>query len=184
MERTPEKQFQETNGKIWWKLNVNTGKEQKKENTECSLWDDLQEPHGQLHHTITWLHIAKLGHQKNGVTRNRSRVAGMVVKQRGKYSSVFDTMDKIKYLSEDVLLIAPNTGWKHRPKPELERWIFQSTTQGRLTEGMDEMRWPGELSEEVSRRPGSEEHSEKEKQKKQDRWSEKQTHRRTRGVLL
>lgn len=31
-----KKETQETNNKIWWKVNVNnTGKEQKKENTEC-----------------------------------------------------------------------------------------------------------------------------------------------------
>lgn len=42
----------------------------------------------------TRLHTAKHGHQKKGITSNRSRVDRRVMKQWGKYSSVFDTMER------------------------------------------------------------------------------------------
>lgn len=52
----------------------------------------------------------------------RSRVAKRAMKLRGKYSSVFDIMNKItiKYLSVDILITAPNMGQKYRPTSELE----------------------------------------------------------------
>ena len=63
--------------------------------------------------------ISMRGCQKNVLI---SRVVMRAMKLRGKYSSVFDIMDKItiEYLSVDVLLTAPNMGQKHRPKSELE----------------------------------------------------------------
>lgn len=141
---------QETNVKSWWRFNENHRKQWKKENKEHPLWDAVQGPWKQLHHTISRLHTAKRGHQENGVTSNRSRAARRVTKQWGN-SHWFLTSWKGKYLGKDALLTASNTGWKQPHVRAGEANFSVNYTEINWSHRCDVL--TRRISEEVSQKP-------------------------------